>query len=276
MGNAKRCSRSAARRPAKAAERVRRHLVIPDAQVKPGVATDHLVAVGRYAAEWKPDVIVQLGDWWDFPSLSSYDEGMAGMEGRRYRDDVETGNNALEAMTREILRPKGYRPRLVMLGGNHDGFTNGGRPDRFLQKNPKLIGQMKFDDLAAKRLGWEYHEFLDPVTIDGIIYCHYFCRSASGGVVKSKNGAPTARAQVQREMRSCTAGHKQGLDVWVQPTQDGIIRGLICGSFYQHEEDYLTPQGRAYWRGVVMKHEVHDGAYDMMEVSLNYLLRKWA
>ena len=42
-----------------------------------------------------------------------------------------------------------------------------------------------------------------------------------------------------------------------------------------HDYDYLTPQGEAYWRGVIMKNEVHDGQYDIMPLSLDYMLRKW-
>lgn len=253
--------------------KTRRHVVIPDTQVKPGVPVSHLVAAGRYIADWQPEVVVMLGDWWDFPSLSSHEDTNPLA---RYEEDVEAGNEALVRMTKEIRKPRNYRPRLVMLRGNHDGFTGNARPARFLRANPKLVGKVSEGDLVDRSLGWEVHDFLDPVTIDGIIYAHYFCRSATGGVVRSKDGAPSARAQVMREMRSCTAGHKQGLDTHVQPTQDGIIRGIIAGSFYQHEEDYLTPQGRAYWRGILVKHEVDKGAYDLMEVSLTYLLRRYA
>jgi hypothetical protein len=100
-------------------------------------------------------------------------------------------------------------------------------------------------------------------------------KGANGRVVNTKYGAANARTQVLREMRSCTAGHKPGLDVHIQPIGNGAMRGVIAGSFYQHEEEYMTPQGDTYWRGVLVKHEVHKGNYDLMEVSLKYLLRKW-
>src|SRR6187431_2812527 len=60
------------------------HMVIPDVQSKPGVQNDHLTWIGAYAVEKKPDVIVCIGDFWDFPSLSSYDKGKLSFEGRRY------------------------------------------------------------------------------------------------------------------------------------------------------------------------------------------------
>jgi len=76
-------------------------------------------------------------------------------------------------------------------------------------------------------------------------------------------------------MMSCTAGHKQGLDVYIYGTSHGMMRGVIAGSFYQHEEEYLSPQGTQYWRGILLKTEVHKGAYNLVEVSMNYLRRKY-
>jgi hypothetical protein len=127
----------------------------------------------------------------------------------------------------------------------------------------------------AKSRGWEIHPYLSPVVIDGIAYAHLFVKGANGRVVNKRFGAANARTQVLREMRSCTSGHKPGLDVHIQPIGVGSLRGVIAGSFYQHEEEYMSLQGTTYWRGVLMKHEVHRGDYSLMEVSLKYLLRKW-
>ena len=127
----------------------------------------------------------------------------------------------------------------------------------------------------ARQRGWEVYPYLKPVTVDGVTYAHLFVKSANGRVTNTKFGAANARTQVLREMRSCSAGHKPGLDVHIQPIGTGSMRGLIAGSFYQHEEEYMTPQGITYWRGVLVKHQVRNGNYDLMEVSLNYLLRKW-
>ena len=117
--------------------------------------------------------------------------------------------------------------------------------------------------------------FCKPVKIDGVSYCHLFVKGANGRVTNQKFGMPNARTQVLREMHSCTAGHKPGLDVHIQPVGSGSMRGIIAGSCYQHEEEYMTPQGTTYWRGILVKHEVHEGNYDLMEVSLKYLLRKY-
>lgn len=62
----------------------KRHFVIPDTQVKKGVPIDHMAWIGAAIRDYKPDVVVHLGDHWDFPSLSRYDaKGSLASEGAR-------------------------------------------------------------------------------------------------------------------------------------------------------------------------------------------------
>ena len=41
----------------------RRHLIIPDAQIKPGQNLDHIDWAAKAIVEYRPDVIVVIGDW---------------------------------------------------------------------------------------------------------------------------------------------------------------------------------------------------------------------
>ena len=66
-----------------------KHLIIPDTQVKPDVDLSYLEWIGQYIVEKKPDVLIQIGDFADMPSLSSYDIGKKSFEGRRYKDDIK-------------------------------------------------------------------------------------------------------------------------------------------------------------------------------------------
>ena len=50
-----------------------KHLIIPDCQIRAGDNFDFLRAIGNYIVRKQPDVIVNLGDFADLPSLSSYD-----------------------------------------------------------------------------------------------------------------------------------------------------------------------------------------------------------
>lgn len=255
------------------------HLLIPDTQIRPGVSLNHLNALGNYIIERQPDVIVQIGDFADMHSLSSYDMGRKSGEGARYEADIQAAKRGMETLlkpireynqNKRVWRKRQYSPKMVLTLGNHEQ-----RIERHINSYPVLDGRLSYRDFGFEEQGWEVHDFLKVVEIDGILYSHYFPRNAQGRVVQTHRGAPNARAQVQREGQSCSSGHLQGLDFHVQQRRERRDYGIIAGSFYLHEEDYLSPQGTNYWRGVVYKHEVHDGNYDPMFVSINYLMSKY-
>lgn len=242
--------------------RWRTHCVIPDTQCKPSVNSDHLKWIGNYLADKRPDVIVHLGDHNDLPSLSSYAVGRAEAEGTRYADDIENGKRTLAMITAPFKKTK-YRPELHLTLGNHEH-----RIAVEASKNPRLIGKVNMSDLGYRELGWTVHPFLEIATIDGISYSHYFV----GGVMSR----PVSSAAALLRTRHCSAtmGHIQRIEIAVQPwTQKTALFAGIC---YTHQEDYLTVQNQETRRGIWIKHEVRDGVYDVMFVSLDYLKRKWS
>ena len=255
------------------------HIAIPDIQSKEGVPTKHLSHIGQYIVHKQPEVVVCLGDFADMPSLSSYDRGTKGFEGRRYQKDIEASKAAMDVLLAPLreynekqrqTKHKQYLPRMVMLLGNHENRIN-----RAIQSNAILDGTISTDDLGYAEAGWEVVDFLDTITIDGVTYSHYFPRATNGRVMQNTRGAPSALAQGQREMRSCTSGHLQGLDFNIRQLGDRRIYNLIAGSCYLHDEDYLSPQGTEYWRGIVHKFDVKDGMYDPLFLSLDYLERRY-
>lgn len=252
------------------------HLIIPDTQVKPGVPTDHLRWIGQYLVDRRPDVVVHLGDHWDMPSLSAWDRGKLQMEGRRYADDIAAGNEAMALITAPLRKlqvgqarrgTEMYDPRLVFLLGNHEY-----RIQRAVEENGHLEGALGYEDLALD--GWEVYDFLKPVFIDGIGYSHYWANHMTG---KPLGGMIQTRLKTVGH--SFTQGHQQHLDTGMRfvhgPKGPRQQRGLVAGACYLHNEDYKGHQGNAHWRGVIVKHQVRDGEYDLMEVSLDFLCRKY-
>jgi hypothetical protein len=72
------------------------------------------------------------------------------------------------------------------------------------------------------------------------------------------------------------AGHQQGRDIAYGKRADGKpITAIIAGSFYLHDEPYLNPITNSVWRGIYMLHEVNQGSFDEMAVSIGYLERKY-
>jgi hypothetical protein len=247
---------------------LRKHCVIPDVQAKPGVPLDHLEWAGRFIAEKRPDVIVCIGDFADMPSLSSYDKGKRSFEGRRYRHDIDAAKRAMDLLMAPILKEPGYQPRLILTLGNHEH-----RIVRATDNEPLLDGTIGLEDLAYDQWGWEVVPFLKPIVIDDISYCHYFYHP--------NTGKPYAGSNLETRLKtigmSFTMGHQQGLSIAIRDLANGKRqRGLVCGSFYQHEEEYRGYQGNGHWHGIIMKHEVQDGNYDLLEVSLNYLRRRYS
>lgn len=252
-----------------------KHYLIPDAQVKAGVNTDHLEWCGKYIVDQKPDVVICIGDFADMPSLSSYDVGKKSFEGRTYRADIDAAKAGMERLMRPIFdeklriarrRLKKWNPRMVMCLGNHEH-----RIIRAIDDDRKLDGLIAIDDLGYADYGWEVHPFREVVVIDGVCYSHYF---VSG---QKQLAIATARNLIMKKHMSCVAGHLQGNDIAYAFRGDGVrIVGIIAGSFYSHNEEYMGPQGNKHWRGVYVFHEVNgDGAFDEMPVSLNFLRRKY-
>lgn len=251
-----------------------KHLIIPDCQVKPGVPLEHLEWLGQYIVDKRPDVIIQIGDFADMESLSSYDVGKKSFEGRRYKADIEAAYHGMAMLLcplRELQgklkadKKRAYTPRLVLTLGNHED-----RITRAVDSDPKLDGTIGLQDLNYEAFGWEVYPYLQPVNIDGIMYSHYFPSGQLGRPCTS------ARAILSKYHMSCIAGHQQGRDIAYGKRADGkTITAIIAGSFYQHEEPYLNPVTNNHWRGIYMLHEVTDGSFDEMAVSINYLRRKY-
>ena len=248
-----------------------KHLVIPDSQVRPGVSTAHLRWIGQYIVEKKPDVVIHLGDHWDMPSLSSYDKGKKQFEGRRYAQDIEAGNEAIRLLTDPIAEyNKGrranqrYNPRLVFLMGNHEQ-----RIERAVEAEAILDGTIGYHDLNLE--GWEVHDFLEVVWIDGVAYSHYFYNPMNGRPYSGDN----IKLRIKNIGHTFTQGHQQTLDYGIRFVGGRSQHGLVCGACYLHDEDYKGPQGNAHWRGIVVKHEVDEGSYNPMFVTLDYLCRRY-
>jgi hypothetical protein len=249
-------------------------LVIPDCQIKEGVPTDHLTWAGNAIVDYRPDVVVNMGDFADMPSLSTHDiKGSKYFEGLRYKKDVEVTKAAMQVLLNPVKelqlkqkrnKEKVYNPRMIMLLGNHEN-----RIDRAVNNNPTLDGLISTKDLCYER-DWEVHPFLHPVFINGVGFNHYWPVGAMG------RPASTAAAIINKLHMSCIAGHQQGKQVAYGKRADGKpICSIITGSYYLHDESYMDQLSNKHWRGLVMLNEVNDGHFDEMFLSVEYLGRRY-
>jgi hypothetical protein len=95
-------------------------------------------------------------------------------------------------------------------------------------------------------------------------YSHYFISGEMGRPVSS------ARALMnRRKARSAIMGHVQRTDVAFDPVTHQWF--MFCGICYLHDEPYLNQQSNLHRRQIVVLHEVDDGRFDPMFVSLKFL-----
>lgn len=254
------------------------HFIIPDTQVKPGVPLDHLEWIGRYLVEksyGRPEISwLHLGDHWDFPSLSRWEKkGGVELEGKRYAHDVEAGNYGFDLLNsplfleNESKRRKWEPKRRKFFRGNHEH-----RAERAAADDAVLEGTISPDDLNVTAWDWESHDFLEPVELEGVTYSHYFANPMSG----RPYGGQSIDTRLKTIGYSFTMGHQQGLHVGMRDLTNGRrLRGMVAGSCYLHDEKYAGPQGNHVWRGILVAYKVENGSYDLKEVSLDSLCRRY-
>lgn len=254
---------------------MRKHIVIPDTQVTPDTPTDHLSWIGEFIADERPDVIVQIGDFADMEALSGWSKRKE-LEGRRINNDFEATVEAMSLLVDPIdaakkEKPakgrKKWKPEMHLTLGNHEH-----RITRAIDDDPRMDGVLSLDMLGYEDEGWAVHPFLTPVEIDGVHYAHYFINPTTG----RPYGGQSIDTRLKNIGFSFTMGHQQTLMSGQRFLNNGQrIRGLVAGSAYLHDEDYRGAQANGEWRGILVKNEVVDGSYDLVEVSLDYLCRRF-
>jgi hypothetical protein len=83
----------------------------------------------------------------------------------------------------------------------------------------------------------------------------------------------TAQNMLKTIGESFTMGHRQTLDVATRflPASGKQQWGMVVGAGYVHEEHYKGKQGNHHWKGIVVKHNVKDGSYDPLFISMSWL-----
>lgn len=246
------------------------HIFLPDAQVRPGISLDYLKWQGKYVASKMPDVIVCAGDFADMASLSSYDKGKRSAEGKRVQADIDSAIEGMNALLRPIRQQQienpSWKPYMALTLGNHER-----RLMRHVEANPELEGLLSYANLRYEEMGWDVFDYLEPVVIDGITYIHYFPNPMSG-----KPYGGNAANILQKVGMSVTQGHRQCLDVATRTLHDGRHQwSIIAGSSYLHDESYKGYTGNKHWRGIIVKHNVSNGSYDPLFVSMDYLQERY-
>lgn len=243
------------------------HLIIPDPHAHPDYPNDRFTYLGNLVADLKPDHVICIGDWADMPSLSSYDRGTKGFEGRRYTQDIASAIDAQEKFFTPIKSRKKKLPKFWMLEGNHEH-----RITRAIDTNAtQLEGIISQDDLRYKEFGWEYLPYSGStpsiLELDGISYAHYF---TSGVMGRPIGGEHPAYQLLTKKYGSCTQGHIHTTDYCVRTSASGKhIHGLVAGCYVDYNPPWAGNASDLWWSGVIYKVNVNAGSYEPGWISLS-------
>lgn len=233
------------------------HLVIGDAHSDPRISNRRFDWLGEFILEHRPDVIVDIGDWADMVSLSTYDKGKHSGWNNNFLKDCAAARDANTRAFGRIGRTKGYRPRIIRLQGNHDQ----GRIDKFVNDNPELEGLVSVDKLGLTDYGCEVVPFREVKIVDGIAYCHFFYDR------DSRYPLQTARAVLTKKVHSAAYGHTHIRDFAETVAADGRRVGVINVGCYLDPDrkgfGYAGLQGvERWWNGLVLLTNVDKGGFD--------------
>jgi len=251
-------------------------LVVPDPHAHPDFNNDRADWLGKFILERRPDVVVNMGDTFDMPSLSSYDKGKASFHGASYERDIESGVDFLDRMWHPIKKAKKKRPLSVFLEGNHEH-----RLSKVLEYDSHLAGDRfgvsyKNYQLADYHHEIVYYEGQTPgiYTLEGISFAHYF---VSGLMGRPIGGEHHAASLIAKNHSSCVAAHSHTVD-WAcrSTTTSQTLMGLVAGVFQDYDAKWAGQCNGLWWSGLVYLRGVEQGSYDPEFISLKALRREYA
>ncbi len=238
-------------------------VVLPDSHAHPDFSNERYTWFAKLLIDEKPDFVVDIGDFFDMPSLSSYDKGKKSFEGRRYFKDIDAGVEAQDRIKSELSKRKKKLPKFFRILGNHEN-----RIHRACELDPILEGTIGFSDLESQLYGWEEIPFLEPLEIEGVRFQHYFTTGVKNLPVGGRHQAYTLLAT---EHTSCVMGHTHTLDRAIQAAGNRFIQAAVVGCFVDYQMEWAGPANSKWNRGVYIMNNVENGMWDDEWVSIGAL-----
>jgi hypothetical protein len=248
------------------------HLFVTDAHAHPDYNNRRADLVGRLIADIKPDVVINGGDQWCMPSLSSFDKGKMVFEGRAIKADIDAGLEFSDRMWHPMKKTKRRMPERHFLIGNHEN-----RIPKVVNDQREFNGWLGLKDLDLDRYYDNVVEYNGNtpgvLNVDGIHYAHFF---VSGVMGRPIGGEHPATSLLTKEFVSCSCGHIHVKDWSERTTVAGKkIYGLLGGCFIDYHVGWAGEVNKLWSSGVSIKRSVEDGQYDLQWISLAALEREY-
>lgn len=241
-------------------------LVLPDSHAHPAFNNDRFEWVGKLIHDTRPEVVVNIGDLADFPSLCFHSKA-AELEGARYKADCDAAYDAQEKLFNAVRKAKKKQPRWIWAQGNHDI-----RPERYVEDHPIFEGKLKNSDVGYKDFPWEVYPFLQPVDVNGVDFVHYV---TSGLMGRPVGGTHPAWSIIKRRNKSTVVGHSHVTDYKIDRTPGRSLMGLAVGCYVDYEAGYAGPANDMWSRGIAILDNVENGLFDFQWVSMSSIRKEY-
>jgi len=248
------------------------YLVVPDQHAHYEHNNDRADWLAQLTIDLKPDVVINLGDAADMPSLSSYDKGKRSFHGKSYAKDIAAHLEFQERWWEPVKRQKKRLPHRVVLEGNHEQ-----RVERALDLTPELSGTIGFQD-------YDFDRYYDEVVRydgglpgiyrrDGILFAHFFPTGISG---RPLGGERPAHMLIAKNGISSICGHSHTFDFASRRTVgDEHLNGLVAGCYQDYINDWSGPVGRFWQAGVCILRDVENGRFDLQWISIDSMKKAY-
>lgn len=207
--------------------------------------------VKKFAKSWKPDVVVDGGDYFDFNYISTFDERRARLlEGKRFRKDYDLGNRDLDFWQKIT---KGY----IALEGNHDE-----RVQRLIDEQPKFEGLVEIsNNLHFEERRIQYFRLVDkPLQLGKLLIIH--------GDVTTKYAA---RRNLEKYKHSVVCGHVHRFETASDslPVMGESVMSWTIGCLSNLQPEWKKGVPTDWCNGMALMYLRDDGRFSLYPVYID-------
>jgi predicted phosphodiesterase len=232
-----------------------RYLVIGDGHAHPSDRETGWAArwtwLGKMIVSKAPDVVVNIGDMFDAPSLHQIERGARKAKWEGFDSlavDMEALWDGLERLGNAMAKAK-QQPQLVLTVGNHEQ-----RLMRLLAHFEILAGMIEVDDLRYREHGWVTFPYEHRAEVGVASFSHMFPGGAS---VTGPRGAVTKKPETSIRVYGHT--HRLGVYCYGSTWQAAAMN---CGMYAPPESEAFryAPANRSEWRAGILEFEASEEA----------------
>ena len=220
--------------------RYKKAVILPDIHV-PDHDMNAILPILRFIKDIQPDMIVSLGDFYDFHDVSKFDKDPT--KTQSLQKEIDEGKKLWKAI--KACAPKA---ELYLLTGNHEQ-----RLHKYLLRNPELysLSSLKLENILELK---EYGVKIIPVNKDLFLNKNLLLThgaQADGGKLSTKSGY-TANANLLKKGVSGISGHSHRLGASFKTDYTGTKAWYEAGCLSKLDPEYTK---RPDWQhGFIVAH----------------------